>query len=1270
MAIHVIQSQRIDVLVQGVLQNTIKPSPHPLAVLKTQHFIVPSPAVQEWLTQKIAEQQGISANSQFHHRIRGFQWFAYQQILDNKDKVRKANIPRLIMKWRIYQTLKGFIEADENHLNLEHPLHSIIQRIYDAASQLENGLEKQLKKQSMLYWVSEQVSKLFSNYMLYRGDCTRGCEGDCTCQGNWLSQWGQGRELDIEQQFFKTGQQVSEFNLTQAQQLEAWQRWLWQETFHADFIEMQSIDDDFWQIMDDDVKRVEALKELPSKLIVFTLLDLPPSQLQFLRRLGQYLDVVILHYNPSQEYWADSVDPNWKKQYDLRVKERFIAKNPKASDDDIQGFFDAFTLNFNAEVRESRHPLLTRFGKQARDHFYILSSLSSGEEGQWVDAFVDEEPSNLLTKLQSDILYLVEPEVHAYPIDQNDDSIQVHVCHSTLRQLEVLKEQLIHWLSQSKSNNTHRPSDVLVLVPSLSEVEPLIRSVFPHAPNQDGVYLPVKIAGVTQLDAANAWRAVVGRINLVQGRFTVEDFADWLSLNATQIRYGLDFNSTERIILLLVQAGFKRGLDAAHLQRSLSQDDDDYRFSLKFALDRLALGIAIPEHALFDGTLSYAQVLPADFELISTLIQIYQDFALRRDWMIAHEQSTSSVNNSHSNRHNLQNNNEQHNLNAETWLNRLLKDIGEFEQAGVESLKSVREIVKKQERMLTLANFYDDADDPTLKMLRNIRLPLPYLLNEIQGTLDSQIDSALPTGQITFSQIGQIRPLPYKLIVMLSLDSGKFPNRSGTLPFDLMQLLRPQLGDRSRLEDDQGAFLDALLLAQENLWLFYNGFDVSDGEVREPSSVLQELITHIALISKTTHPNFQNIDGQDEHPYTASESTLSEADALISLQGIEVPEQIQSLYYVHSLQPFDPIGFESTNIIRYQDQWFKVAQQIRQVDGQSEREAWANVPYQREQDTVTILDSGQWIQDVTFPARLYLKTLGVENLRAEDIPANEEPLILDGLGRYAIRDFLQKQYQPTSTDLSATTIELDAELLQDQLPVGKVQHSAWQMSLAEQQNLKNRLKLYAPEVTATTQQQWRIQPDLTMNLTVPKNEVSDWVSLDASSGRAKRRTKVWLEYLLWLSYRKLDDEQSVKLRRIAVFSDHTILCTGVTSTQAQDYLLSWFKAYTHAQQQPLVLPAALLLQLAEKGKALEWESDEFGHKTIANFSDVLKEWNADSARFMSSFSVEENEATKYHRDWQFILQEQDAKALLKDACDRFAYELYQPIYQYQYAVEE
>lgn len=1240
MAIHVIQSQRIDVLVQGLLQNTIRPSKNPFAVLQTQHFIVPSPAVQEWLSQRIAEQQGISANSQFHQRIRGFQWFAYQQVLDDKDKVRKANIPRLIMKWRIYQTLKSFIEHEENSLAEDHPLHSIIQRIYDAASQLQQGLDKQLKKQSMLYWVSEQVSKLFSHYMLYRADCVRGCPRNqaCQCPSNWLAQWGRGEALNLEQQFFKTNQQISAFTLNQAQELENWQRWLWQHTFHDDFIEMQSIDADFWHVMEDVQQRPQALKKLPSQLIVFTLLDLPPSQLQFLRRLGQYLDVVILHYNPSQEYWADSVDPNWKKQYDLRVKERFISKNPNATDADIQKFFDEFTLNFNAEIRESRHPLLTRFGKQARDHFSILSNLSSGEEGQWVDAFVDEEPINLLTKLQSDILYLVEPEAHAYPIAKEDDSIQIHVCHSALRQLEVLRDQLIAWLAKSSLDQPRRPNDILVLVPDLKQIEPLIRSVFPHTPNQDSVYLPVKIAGVTALDAHNAWRAVLGRIQLIESRFSIEDFADWLSLTATQLRYDLDIANTERMIELLINAGFKRGLDAQHLKRSLSQDDDDFRFSFKFALDRLVLGIAIPEHRLFENVLSYAQVFTADFELITTLVQIYQDFDHRRDWMIAHELGKQTT----------------LKCNVEAWLKLLMQDIVEFEQAGVESLKTVREIVKKQERMLTLASFYDEQEQ---SILQDIDLPLAYLLNEIQNLLEGQIDQALPTGQITFSQIGQIRPLPYKLIVLLNLDGGKFPDRDVHVPFDLMQILKPQLGDRSRLDDDQGAFLDALLLAQENLWLFYNGFDVSDGEVRDPSSVLQELINHIAFISQADHLQSTSTSNTSPENLTAVAQT-------VSLDGIEVPEQIQTLYHVHTLQPFEPRGFESQHHIRYQDQWFQVAQQIRQTEALAQRDAWVNTPYPSAQDDIMVLDAGQWIQDMTFPARLYLKTLGVENLSADDMPALNEPLILDGLARYQIRDFLQKATVHSVDDATVN----DMRLLQNQLPIGKVQLSAWQIGLAEQDSLKARLKHYAPEVTLTTQRQWRIESGLVMNITLPQHQRADWVSLDASSGRAKRRTKVWLEYLLWLSYLNLDAEQSKGLQRIAVFSDVTIINTGLSSAQAKQYLLAWFKAFAYGQSEPLVLPAALLLKLTENNKTLTWIAEDSGRLVIEDFTLILNEWNKSDA--FLPYDLTEMEWSKKHRDWQFILQEQDATALLKHACDQFAYDLYQPIYQYQTVAEE
>lgn len=1210
MGIHVIQSQRIDVLLQGVLASTSQASTHPLQVLKTQHFIVPSPAVEQWLIQKLAEQQGMSANYQFHQRVRGFQWYAYQQVLTaHKEQVRKANIPRLIFKWRVHQALYEFIQPDTMSIDTSHPLHSIVQRIYDSADRLEQGIDKQLKKQKMLYWVAEQVADLFSNYMIYRGQCQRGCENSCTCPENWLAAWGQGRALDIEKYIVQKDEEVTAFALHQTEELERWQRWLWQQHFHDDFVQMQQIDDLFWQELDHPDRSKRAISSLPTQVVIFTLLDLPPSQLQFLRRLGQYIDVLILHYNPSQEYWADSVDPLWKQRYDLGVKERFIAKNPKATDAEISDFFNKFTLNFNAEARESRHPLLTRLGKQARDHFSLLSNLSTGEEGKWVDAFVDDFPESLLGKVQSDILHLVEPQAKQYELASDDDSIQIHVCHSTLRQLEVLKEQLIGWLAKPHEQ-PRRPNDILVLVPNLADIEPLIRSVFPATATEQGVHLPVKIAGVASLDALNAWRAVIGRIQLMQGRFSFDDFADWLSLHATQQRYELEYVQVERILNLLADAGFKRGLDAEHLKRSLCDGDDDYRYSFKFALERLALGIAVPVHATFNQVLSYAKVQPGDFELIGTLIQIYQDLNERRDWLTLHEQGKVYT--------------------VEYWLQVLGKDIVEFEQVGVTALKAVREIVKKQERMLTLASYYAETETGTL---RKITLPLPYIIEEIQRTLESQSAQAEPTGQITFAQIGHIRPLPYRLMVMLNLDAGQFPNRDTHVPFDLMDALRQQLGDRSRLEDDQGAFLDALLLAQDNLWLFYNGFDVNDGEVREPSSILQEFREHLALIVKAE-------DGVPEN---------------VVVEGIEIPSQLKQLYHLHDLQPFDPKGFTvEKSVIRYQDHWFKVASQIQQVSGN--RQPWANTTYPLQAPDMLVLDSQQWIHDVTFPARLYLKTLGVENLGSVGVLDQNEPLLLDGLGRYAIRHFLQQSEQ-----------HAQPEVLIDQLPVGKVKYSAWQQGVFEQECLLERLHQYAPAVTQTTQRVWRIAKQLHMNITVPKSETQDWVSMEPSSARAKRRAKVWLEHLLWLAYLNEGSEGAEK-RRIVVFSDQTVICSGVSSEQARQYLQPWFKIWRHAQQQPLVLPAALLLKPLEKAKAYQWETTNEAEKAKLDeksYTELLKYWNETGS--FTTMDMTQNEACKLHRDWSFILQEQDAQALLQHACDEFAYDLYHPVFQFQHS---
>lgn len=1220
MGIHVMQSQRIEVLFEAMLRAVQQPSHQPLMVLKSQHFIVPSVAMETWLTQRLAEHSGISANNQFHMRMRGFQWWAYQAVLhQQRDEVRKANLPRLMVKWRVYQSLKHYIQNPKNQLNTSHPLFPIVARIYASADRLA-GHEQQLKKQSMLYWVAEQVSRLFSNYMAYRGYCQKNCpEHQCHCPRNWLDAWNKNQALDVENMFFSLNQNISEFDLAQAYELEAWQRWLWQAVFAEDFKQVQKIDALFWQQLDHPETRAQALKALPQKLVVFSVLDLPPMQLQFLRRLGQYIDIFVLHYNPSQEYWADMVDPLWKARYDAELRERFIKrqeeKGIQVDDAAILNFVRRFSLEFHAEKRDSHHPLLTRFGKQARDHFSLLASLSANEEGQWFDLFTDTYPATLLGKIQSDILNLVEPMAHQYPLADDDHSIQIHVCHSSLRQLEVLKEQLVCWLSQSTADVPRRASDILILCPNLKEIEPLIRSVF--APpsydrdrqgesrlEQDSVYLPIQIAGVTQLDANNAWRAVLGRIELLQGRFSLEEFADWLSLFATQQRYQLDLNAIERMIELLREAGFKRGFDAAHLQYSLSEGDEDYRFSFKFALDRLALGIAIPAHTVFADTLSYAHVRTSDFQLIACLIEIYQDISARRDWLNQHEIEEEKT--------------------AEYWLNCLMDDINEFKAAGVEWLDSIYMIVKKQERMLTLTSFYDDEQ----QTLRSLTLPLPYILAEIKQTLTTQLEQAEPTGHITFSQMGQIRPVPYKLMVMLNLDSGKFPNRDQHIPFDLMQILKPQLGDRSRLEDDQGAFLDALLLAEENVWMFYNGFDIHDTEVRDPSTVLQEFIQHLAFIVEQK---------QAENLPTA----------YIDLHGIEIAHSLLSLYQVHPLQPFDPVGFTQSTTARYKNKWFKVAHQLSSA--QQVRLAWSDGVYQPIILDVALqqLNSQQWIQDILFPARTYLKTIAVQNIHPADEVETQEPLLLDGLKKYQVRDFLLQHPQ------------VEPVLLQDLLPVGKTQYATWQQSCLEQDYLQQRLMVFAPEVTTVTQKVWKIKPTLQMVIHVPKEDTNQWVSLMAASAKAKRRGRIWLEYLLWLAYLDLG-EAGQQYQRIAICNDKTIVCQGVSSAQAKIWLDEWLDAWKYAQQQPLVLPADLILKDAVN---TEWEAASNGEMRIKDFNKILKEWRKSDA--FAGYRYDHEEWNIKHHDWQFILRDRDANQLLEQACEQFAYRLYQPILWHQ-----
>ncbi|HET8731320.1 MAG TPA: exodeoxyribonuclease V subunit gamma, partial [Moraxellaceae bacterium] len=174
---------------------------------------------------------------------------------------------------------------------------------------------------------------------------------------------------------------------------------------------------------------------LPARLTLFGVSSLPPAIWDMLRHVGEHREVDVFLLNPSQEYWGQ-----------LR----------------------------RGDGEESGHPLLAALGQQGRD--FIASVVASGaNEPVGGQAFVTPSQESLLGALQADLLEqrLRIPE-ERIRFRNEDRSVQVHACHSALREMEVLHDQLLMLFEQDP---TLQPDDVLVMCSDIERYAPLADAV-------------------------------------------------------------------------------------------------------------------------------------------------------------------------------------------------------------------------------------------------------------------------------------------------------------------------------------------------------------------------------------------------------------------------------------------------------------------------------------------------------------------------------------------------------------------------------------------------------------------------------------------------------------------------------------------------------------------------------------------------------------------------------------------------------------------------
>ncbi|HWI81737.1 exodeoxyribonuclease V subunit gamma [Ramlibacter sp.] len=600
----------------------------------------------------------------------------------------------------------------------------------------------------MRYELAVQVAALLEQYVTYRTD--------------WLARWQDGRVP----QAASAGAVALED--------ERWQAALWQRI--AGELDMRA-DHPLALLVGALEQGGDTLARqagLPSSVHVFGLSAMPPLHMQALQALGRWMDVQVYALNPCREYWFDLVDLKQLSQLDAA------------------GQGAAFEVG---------HRLLASWGKQTQASLALLTGSADGPGAQTTEHYEEAHGPSVLARLQDSILDLRELEPASIRRAAGDRSIEVHVCHSLTRELEVLHD---HLLGLFAADPGLQPSGILVVTPDLAAAAPLIEAVFGTAPSERRI--PFAITGLGRSTVNTPVRAFLQLLALAASRCAASDVFGLLQQPVVARSFGLDDDSLQQVHDWMRESGIRWGIDdgqvaALDLPAQVSH-------TLAAGMERLYLGYALPDSVdePFEGLLpaggaegSSAVALGAFWNFIRALQELRDALGQARspaEWL-AYLHAT-----------------------ADTFIS--------AERAEIEDLLEL----------------HATLDELAAAMERG-GLQEPIASSVVRAALERAFEEpargGVPTGRVTFAGMSSLRNVPFQVVCAIGLNDGAFPTADRPPEFDLMAQV-PRLGDRQRRTDQRTLFLDLLLAARDGLYLSYVGRSIRDNAPLPPSVLIAELL--------------------------------------------------------------------------------------------------------------------------------------------------------------------------------------------------------------------------------------------------------------------------------------------------------------------------------------------------------------------------------------------------------------------------------------------
>lgn len=577
----------------------------------------------------------------------------------------------------------------------------------------------------------------------------------------------------------------------------------------------------------------EAVGHKPRRVSFFGIGMLSPSYLDVLRAAEAYIDIHLFVLSPCEEYWSD-IAPK-------RVIRRRAA--PRRPEDDY---------------RTEGNELLAALGKPARDMQALLAerelALGSPEE-----SYDEASMHTALGMVQNDMLSLRTAAEGAgetrAPTGFPDSSLQIHACHSAMREAEVLHDRLLALFDEHPDLE---PADVLVVTPNPREYGPAIDAVFATAER-----IPFHLARPPAA-GTRALRALLDLLALPGSRYGAEAVLAPLECASVRARVGIPEERLASVREWVRNAGIRWGVDGAHRRDEGLPGVEGHAWRL--GLRRLLLGYAMDDgDALFEGMAPSPlrdgglPAGPEDYEALGRFARYCDDAFALRDWL---EEACP----------------------AREWGTRLRESLVACFFAGDEW------------------TFDEEARRETAAVLRciddwetqcEVETPIPFrvvrqALGEAAGAEDRTV-ARLADG-VTVTRLGAGQTFPAEIVCAVGMNDRSFPRSPGAPTFDVLAADEERRGDRNVRDEDRFAFLEALLAARRAFLVTYTGRGLRDDAPIPPSVVVDELREYLArrfegMGFEVRHPlqafSRRYFDASDEALYSYAEQMRDAAEALV-----------------------------------------------------------------------------------------------------------------------------------------------------------------------------------------------------------------------------------------------------------------------------------------------------------------------------------------------------------------------------------------------------